>query len=139
MTFTIEQLNDEQITGKQYKFAIPKTPEDFAEVNNQKQELLPTDQNKVRAIIINDSDQSNGTYKYFVEDGDGKRTFEIPAGEYAVFIGPWETLADIDHFIGTSYGELYQSAEYSIGGTNNIQELDFEHKKVTLKLPTIKK
>lgn len=34
MSFTIDYLSTEVITGKQYKFAIPKTPEDFIEVNN---------------------------------------------------------------------------------------------------------
>ncbi|MGX7151143.1 effector binding domain-containing protein [Enterococcus ureasiticus] len=139
MSFNIEHLDNEVITGKQYKFAIPRTPEDFAEVNNQKLEILPTDKNSVQAIIINDSDESNGTYKYFIEDSEGNRAFTVEAGDYAVFIGPWETLADIDNFIGASYGELYQSPEYGIGGTNNIQLLDFENKKITLKLPAVSK
>lgn len=139
MSFNIEHLGNEVITGKQYKFAIPKTPEDFAEVNNQKLEILPTDKKIVQAIIINDPDASNSTYKYFIEDSEGNRTFTRSASDYAVFTGTWETLADIDQFIGASYGELYQSSEYGIGGTNNIQLLDFEHKKITLKLPAVRK
>lgn len=139
MTFTIEHLDNEVLTGRQYKFAIPKTPEDFIEVNNQKLEILPTELNSVRAIIINDPDGSNGTYKYLIENSEGNRTFEIATGDYAVFVGPWETLADIDQFIGACYGELYQSSEYGIGGTNNIQLIDFEHGKITLKLPAISK
>ena len=139
MPFTIEHLDNEVITGKQYKFAIPKTPEDFTEVNNQKLEILPTELNSVRAIIINNPDESNGTYKYLIENSEGNRTFEISAGDYAVFMGPWETLADIDHFIGACYGELYQSDEYGIGGTNNIQLIDFEHGKITIKLPAVSK
>jgi len=139
MSFNIEHLGNEVITGKQYKFAIPKTPEDLAEVNNQKLEILPTDKKIVQAIIINDPDTSNGTYKYFIEDSEGNRTFAMSASDYAVFTGTWETLADIDQFIGASYGELYQSNDYGIGGTNNIQLLDFEHKKITLKLPAVRK
>ncbi|WP_086315554.1 hypothetical protein A5821_003042 [Enterococcus sp. 7F3_DIV0205] len=139
MSFNIEHLGNEVITGKQYKFAIPKTPEDFVEVNNQKLEILPTDKKIVQAIIINDPDASNGTYKYFIEDSEGNRTFTRSASDYAVFTGTWETLADIDQFIGASYGELYQSSEYGIGGTNNIQLLDFEHQKITLKLPAVRK
>lgn len=139
MSFSIEQLDNEVITGKQYKFAIPKTPEDFTEVNNQKLEILPTDKQNVRAIIINDPDERNGTYKYFVEDSQGNRTFALQTGDYAVFTGSWETLADIDNFIGASYGELYQSPEYGIGGTNTIQLLDFENKNIILKLAVVSK
>lgn len=73
MTFTIEHLDNEVITGKRYKFAIPKTPEDFTEVNNQKLEILPMNQKTIRALIINDPDESNGTYKYFVEHSEGNR------------------------------------------------------------------
>ncbi|WP_430606639.1 hypothetical protein IGJ55_002708 [Enterococcus sp. AZ170] len=139
MSFSIEYLNSQEITGKQYKFAIPKTPEDFTEVNNQKLEILPTDKKKIQAFIMNDPDKRNGTYKYFIEDNDGNRTFTLASGTYAVFTNPWETLADIDHFIGACYGELYQTIEYDIGGTTNIQLLDFEHKKITLKLPVVRK
>lgn len=139
MAFTIEHLDNEVVTGKQYKFAIPKTPEDFAEVNNQKLELLPIEQKNVRAIIINDSDEYSNTYKYLIEDIDGNRTFTVQTGDYAVFTGSWETLADIDNFIGASYGELYQSPDYEIGGTTNIQLLDFELKKIILKLPAVRK
>lgn len=139
MSFSIEYLISQEITGKQYKFAIPKTPEDFTEVNNQKLEILPTDKKKIQAFIMNDPDKRNGTYKYFIEDNDGNRTFTLAGGTYAVFTNPWETLADIDHFIGACYGELYQTIEYDIGGTTNIQLLDFEHKKITLKLPVVRK
>ncbi|MBO0467174.1 hypothetical protein JZO73_06460 [Enterococcus plantarum] len=139
MSFTIDYLNTEVITGKQYKFAIPKTPEDFIEVNNQKLEILPTDKKNVRAIIINDPDERNGTYNYFIEANEGNRTFTLESGDYAVFTGTWDTLADIDNFIGASYGELYQSPEYGIGGTHTIQLLDFDPKKIILKLPAIRK
>ncbi|MBO0422328.1 hypothetical protein BCR22_12870 [Enterococcus plantarum] len=139
MSFTIDYLNTEVITGKQYKFAIPKTPEDFIEVNNQKLEILPTDKKNVRAIIINDPDERNGTYNYFIEANEGNRTFTLESGDYAVFTGTWDTLADIDNFIGASYGELYQSPEYGIGGTHAIQLLDFDPKKIILKLPAIRK
>ncbi|MGM0218474.1 hypothetical protein [Enterococcus sp. AZ126] len=139
MSFSIEFLENEVITGKLYKFAIPKTPEDFAEVNNQKLELLPNDKKNIRAIIINDPDERNGTYRYLVEDREGSRTFTVDAGDYTIFIGAWETLADIDQFIAASYGELYQSKDYSICGTTIIQLLDFEHKKITLKIPAIRK
>ena len=97
--------------------------------------ILPTDKKKIQAFIMNDPDKRNGTYKYFIEDNDGNRTFTSAGGTYAVFTNPWETLADIDHFIGACYGELYQTIEYDIGGTTNIQLLDFEHKKNHLKTP----
>ncbi|WP_086443855.1 effector binding domain-containing protein [Candidatus Enterococcus lemimoniae] len=135
MTFTIEQLNNEIITGKQYKFAIPKTAEDFVEVNTQKQEIFADEPNNIRALIINDPDESNGTYKYFIEHSEGNRTVELSGGAYAVFTGHWKTLADLDHFIGACYGELAQSAEYKINGTNNLQLIDFEQGEIILKLP----
>ncbi|MEI5989730.1 hypothetical protein A5881_001223 [Enterococcus termitis] len=138
MSFTMNHLEPETITGKQYTMKIPQTPEEFSAANRRKQEILPKNQDSVRALIINDPTLKEGSAYYFVEEHNGEDTFTIPAGDYAVFVGPWETLADIDHFIGASYGELYQSAAYGIGGTYNIQLIDFQNSKITLQLPAIK-
>lgn len=137
MSFTIEQIDSEVITGKRYKFAIPKTPEDFVEVNNQKLEIFPVDKNTIHAILIHDPDERNGTYNYFIKDSKGNRSLTLPANEYAVFIGSFETLADVDTFIDSCFDELQQSIDYRIGGTNTIQLLDFEHQKITIKMPTV--
>ncbi|MGX7244499.1 hypothetical protein ACWOC1_06585 [Enterococcus quebecensis] len=51
----------------------PKSPENSAEVNRQKQERLPKNQDSIRALIINDP-TVEGSARYFAEKEYGEDT-----------------------------------------------------------------
>lgn len=137
MAYEIKHLDSSTVTGKQYSLEFPINPESADDTADLQKKILPTDEGVIRAIVKIDKKDSD-TFHYLVSSTDGDKTFEIPAGDYAVSERSFHSISDITGAISASYAEIETDNDYEISKNYNISDIDFPNQLVVISLPVKK-
>lgn len=132
MSFTIESLTEQIITGYQTILPTPASFDDISEMSAVKSEYL----DKLKANANQLAEQAVDSQYYGVNFNQAEKQnylagvkvtsaardyFTVPAGLYAKFETTAATRNEIDQFIGAAYGEVSQSDQYAIAGNYNLE------------------
>ncbi|WP_125980082.1 GyrI-like domain-containing protein [Loigolactobacillus iwatensis] len=135
MTFSITTLPEQRIAGLSTVLPTPKSYAEMAEMSKVKTDYLEKLAQADLAAIATDQHfygvnyNANGDQNYLagvkvIKLPAGYTDFTVAAGQYAKFTTKAASRNAIDQFIGQSYGELAQSADYQVAGNFNLEVVD---------------
>lgn len=137
MPFTIIESPDQLIIGFSTPIVVPSNPSEFPAMSDKKLqqlEVLKKDKAQLMEYALDThfyavNNASSGDPNYLVgvkasSKGPNQESFTVPTGSYAIFKTTVKNRIEADQFIGASYGEVYQSAEFQINGNFNVEVVD---------------